>query len=82
MNLLFEVVVFNVRGLGPKNISNINFTIGGCPLEMFEGYTYLGLVFRPSDSCLTAQSELYTKATKAWFGISHIIYQNKKMPVL
>ena len=76
-----KVIVFNKRGLGPKNFPNLNFFINGCSLELCDKYTYLGLIFKPSGSFIAAQSELYTKASKAWFSISHIIYQNKKMPI-
>ena len=75
-----KVLIFNKRGLGPKNYSQVKFYINECPLEICDKYTYLGLLFKPSGSFLAAQSELYTKASKAWFSISHIMYQNKKMP--
>ena len=74
-------MVFNKRGLGAKNFKSINFLINGCPLEICDSYTYLGILFKPSGSFVAAQAELYTKASKAWFSISHVIYQNKKMPV-
>ena len=76
-----KVMIFNVNGLGPKQFSNINFNINGSPLEVCSQYTYLGLIFKPSGSAIAAQAELCTKASKAWFSISHILYQNKKMPV-
>ena len=76
-----KVMVFNVGGLGPKNFQKLNFGIKGSPLEICAKYTYLGLIFKPSGSFVTAQAELYTKACKAWFAISHIVYQNKKMSV-
>jgi hypothetical protein len=57
------------------------FTINGSPLEICEKYTYLGIEFRPAGSFIAAQAELYTKASKAWFSISNIIYQHKQMPV-
>ena len=74
-------MVFNLRGLGPKNFKTLEFSINGCNLEICDKYTYLGLTFKPSGSFVTAQAELYTKASKAWFAISHIVYQNKKMSV-
>jgi hypothetical protein len=76
-----KVLIFNKRGLGPKNFSNLSFAINGIPLEICDKYTYLGIEFRPSGSFIAAQAELYTKASKAWFSISNIIYQHKQMPV-
>ena len=74
-----KVMVFNVGGLGPKNFKNLNFTINRCELEICDKYTYLGLTFKPSGSFVTAQADLYTKACKAWFAISHVMFQHKKM---
>ena len=74
-------MVFNKRGLGAKNFNLLKFVINGYPLEICDSYTYLGILFKPSGSFVAAQAELYTKASKAWFSISHIIYQNKKMPI-
>ena len=76
-----KVMIFNPRGLGPKNFQHLNFTINDLPVEICEKYTYLGLVFKPSGSSIPAQQELNLKASKAWFSISNIIYQNKKMPI-
>jgi hypothetical protein len=76
-----KVLIFNKRGLGPKSFSKLMFTINGSPLEICEKYTYLGIEFRPAGSFIAAQAELYTKASKAWFSISNIIYQHKQMPV-
>ena len=53
---------------------NLNFEINGCTLEIYEKYS------SPVGLFIAAQSELYTKACKAWFSISNIIYQDKKMP--
>ena len=76
-----KVLIFNKRGLGPSNFPKLSFTINGVPLEICDKYTYLGVLFKPSGSFIAAQAELYTKASKAWFSISNIIYQHKKMPV-
>ena len=56
---------FNVRGLGPNIFQKLKI--------------YLGLIFKPPGSFVTAQAELYTKACKAWFAISHIVYQSSSL---
>ena len=38
-------------------------------------------MFVPSGSPIAATKELYLKASRAWFSLSHVVYQNKKMPV-
>ena len=74
-------MIFNKRGLRPKFFPTITFNINGQPLENAETYTYLGIVFVPSGSPSAATKELYLKASRAWFAMSHVIYRNKKMPV-
>ena len=76
-----KVMIFNPRGLGPNNFKNMNFSANGLPIEICDKYTYLGIVFKPSGSSIKPQQELVSKASKAWFSISSIIYQNKKMPI-
>ena len=66
-----KVMIFNPRGLGPKNFQHLNFTINDLPVEICEKYTYLGLVFKPSGSSIPAQQELNLKASKAWFSKQH-----------
>ena len=41
---------------------------------------YLGLIFKPSGAVTAAVKELHAKAGRAWFSISNIVYQNKRMP--
>ena len=50
-------------------------------LKITEEYSYLGLKFKPSGSLTAASDELYSKALRAWYSISNIIYQNKRMSV-
>ena len=76
-----KVMIFNPRGVGPSNFKNLKFSANGAPIEICDQYTYLGLVFKPSGSTVQPQKELVAKASKAWFSISSIIYQNKKMPI-
>ena len=75
-----KVMIFNPRGLGPNNFKKLKFSANNAPIEICDKYTYLGLVFKPSGSTVHSQKELLSKASKAWFSISGIIYQNKKMP--
>ena len=74
-------MIFNKMGLRPKFSPTITFNINDKPLENAETYTYLGIVFVPSGSPSAATKELYLKASRAWFAMSHVIYRNKKMPV-
>ena len=76
-----KCMIFNKRGLRPKFFPSIKFYINAQMLENAESYTYLGVVFVPSGSPSAATKELYLKASRSWFSISHVIYQNKKMPV-
>ena len=76
-----QCMIFNKRGLRPKLFPSVKFYINGQLLENAETYTYLGLVFVPSGSPIAASKELYLKASRTWFSLSHVIYENKKMPV-
>ena len=76
-----KVMIFNPRGLGSKNFPDFKFLINGNLLENTDSYSYLGLIFKPSGTVTAATAELYTKASRAWFSISHIIYQNKRLSV-
>ena len=76
-----KVMIFNPRGLGPNNFKSLKFSANNAPIEICDKYTYLGLVFKPSGSTVQPQKELLSKASKSWFSISSIIYQNKKMPI-
>ena len=73
-----KVVVFNLRGI---KITDNQFSVGGFPLEIVDDYQYLGLKLKPSGSFQFASSELFAKASRAWFAISNILYQHKKLAV-
>ena len=76
-----KAMIFNSRGFGPNKFKHFSFNINGVPLEICDKYTYLGLTFKPSGSTVQPQKELTCKASKAWFSISSLIYQHKKMPI-
>ena len=73
-----KVMIFNQRGL---KLTNIVFHVDGSPLEVVDEYQYLGIKFKPSGTFQVAVGELFDKANRAWFSISNILYQHKKMPV-
>ena len=82
MNILkTKCMVFNKRGLKAKAFSNIKFTANGQLLDLADQYTYLGLIIVPSGASSAALEELHAKASRAYFGISNILYSNRKMPV-
>lgn len=58
-----------------------NFNIHGIKVEITDEYKYLGLKLRPSGSMQSAVQELNEKASRAWFGISNVIYRNKRLEV-
>ena len=76
-----KVVIFNPPGWGPKQFPKIKFFINDNILENAESYTYLGLIFKPSGSVTAAAQELLAKANRAYFSMSSIFYENKKMKV-
>ena len=71
-------MIFNSRGI---KITKYNFWVDSCPLEIVEEYQYLGIKFKPSGSFAFAVGELSDKANRAWFAISNILYQHKKLAV-
>ena len=73
-----KILVFNPRGI---KIKNDNFSVGGSPLEIVDEYQYLGIKFKPSGQFKFAANELFDKANKAWFAISNVLYQHKKLAV-
>ena len=73
-----KVMVFNARGI---KINNNIFQANGSILEVVDNYQYLGIKLKPSGSLQFAANELYDKASKAWFAISNILYQHKKLAV-
>ena len=74
-----KVMIFNQRGstLDKK----YSFSICDKKLEVTDQYQYLGLKLRPSGSFNFSVGELYDKASRAWFSISNIVFQNNRMPV-
>ena len=73
-----KVIVFNSRGL---KLTNNNFWVGGNQIEIVDSYQYLGIKFKPSGSFKFAVGELFDKANRAWFAISNVLYQHKKLAV-
>ena len=71
-------MVFNTRGI---KLADNTFYVGNRPLEVADNYQYLGIKFKPSGSFQFAIDELFDKANKAWFAISNVLYQHKKMAV-
>ena len=76
-----QCMIFNKRGLRPKFFPDVKFFINGLKLTNAETYTYLGVVFVPSGSAAASVKELYLKANRSWFALSHVIYEDKRMPV-
>ena len=74
-----QVMIFNKRG--QKLDNKYNFVLNGKKVEIVDEYQYLGLKFRPSGSMTMAVQELHDKASRAWFGISNVVYTNKRMEV-
>ena len=74
-------MVFNLRGLTLDDHPDHIFVCGCKRLDVASEYTYLGLKLKPSGSFTMAIEELYKKASRAWFAISNIVYQHKKLPV-
>ena len=73
-----KVMIFNKRGL---KIDNLNFSAGGNNIEVVDKYQYLGIKLKASGSMKLAVEELFDKANRAWFSISNILYQNKRLAV-
>ena len=72
-----KVVIFNKRGLSLER--KYKFFLEGEKLEITNQYQYLGIKLRPSGSLKISTEELHDKASRAWFGISHTIFKNKRM---
>ena len=73
-----KVMVFNQRGL---KLTKNRFFAGTTELDVVDEYQYLGIKFKPSGSFHFAVGELFDKANRAWFSISNVLYQHKKMAV-
>ena len=76
-----KCMIFNPSGWGPMQFPKIRFHINGQLLENIDHYTYLGLIFKPSGSVDMAAKELLAKANRAYFSLSSLFYENKKMKV-
>ena len=73
-----KVMILNLRGI---KITDKIYTVAGCPIEIVDTYQYLGIKLRPSGSLQLAATELHEKANRAWFAISNVLYQHKKLAV-
>ena len=74
-----KVVIFNPSGWGPAKFPKIRFFINNNLLENKDSYTYLGIIFKPSGSVEAAVKELLAKANRAYYSMSSLVYQNKKI---
>ena len=73
-----KVMIFNCGG---KLYKNFVFVAGGSQIEVVDNYQYLGIKLKPSGSMQLATNELFIKANRAWFAISNVLYQHKKLAV-
>jgi len=73
-----KIIIFNKSG---KVLDNYKFLLVGEQLEVADSCQYLGVRLRPSGSLTLAAAELCSKARRAWFSISNVLYQDKRMPV-
>ena len=73
-----KVMVFNGGG---RKCKEFLFSAGDSEIEIVDSYQYLGIRFKPSGSMKLATDELYTKASRAWFAISNVLYQHKKLAI-
>ena len=71
-------MIFNIRG---KIYKNFVFMAGESQIEIVDTYQYLGMKLKSSGSMQVATDELYDKANRAWFSISNVLYQHKKLAV-
>ena len=55
--------------------------MNGQQVEICDEYQYLGIKFKPSGSMSYCVSELASKAKRAWFSISNIIFKHKRMDI-
>ena len=73
-----KVMVFSCGG---RICKDFVFLAGGAIIETVDSYQYLGIKTKSSGSMQLATDELFTKANRAWFAISNVLYQHKKLPV-
>ena len=71
-------MIFNSGG---KILKNFVFMAGEEQIEIVDTYQYLGIKLKSSGSMKVATDELYAKANRAWFSISNVLYQHKKLAV-
>ena len=71
-------MIFNQRGI---KLTDYFFSVAGSPLEIVDNYQYLGIKLKPSGTMQFAAGELLAKANRAWFAISNVLYQHKKLAV-
>ena len=76
-----KVMIFNGRGLKLDKLPEHKFYMGNNPVEVVDTYQYLGINLKPSGSMQFATSELFDKASRAWFAISNVLYKYKRMSV-
>ena len=74
-------MIFNGRGIKLDTAPENQFFIGSNHIEVVDSYQYLGINLKPSGSMQYAVSELYDKASRAWFAISNVLYKYKRLPV-
>ena len=74
-----QIIIFNKRGVKLDN--KYTFTLNEKKVEIVDEYQYLGLKLKPSGSMGVAVQELHDKASRAWFGISNVVFKNKRMEV-
>ena len=70
-----KVMIFNGRGLKHDFLPEHQFHIGCDHIEVVDTYKYLGITSKPFGSLQFAVSELYDKASRAWFAISNVLYK-------
>ena len=76
-----KIMVFNGRGMKLANLPEHTFFIGNRSVEVVDTYQYLGINLKPSGSMQFAVSELFDKASRAWFAISNVLYKYKRLEV-
>ena len=74
-------MIFNGRGLKLDTTPEHQFYLGSNNIEVVDTYQYLGISFKPSVSMQFAVSELYDKASRAWFAIANVLHKYKRLPV-
>ena len=74
-----KVMIFNKKGVKLDKIGK--FFINGRDIETVNEYPYLGIILKSSGSMDTAVNALSTKASRAWFSLSNVIYTHKRMEI-